>query len=423
MDFLNKIDLAFHPASEIRDPTYFIGRKNEISDAIKALRETGSFLSIWGNRGVGKSSIARQIQIIAEGKNNYLPKQLGLQRLLPEKGFNFITHMVFCDKFTKNIQDLIGRIVQGDQHSPSLFTYTKDGERLKKTFEKSTTINGGFNTGIAKIDGHSEEKQTYESSHSSEIIQQFKTLLGQVRANNQNRTGLLIIIDEFDVLHDISGFSSLIKSCSDNFIKFCIAGISSDLRALLGDHASITRQIRSIKINSMTSEELGSIIDRTENIIQPYGFETSLIEEITKMSEGFPYFVHLLGRECALCAFENNTNTDFLITKKHLEEVLQSLKAGRLAPVYEELYQVGVKHSPQRELLLRAFADSPEEEISTGAVYTCVQDLGVTNPSQLMKELTAPVGFEPILIEVRDRCYRFADPVFRTYVKLRDWKF
>lgn len=421
MDFIGNINRAFHPAQEIRDPHYFVGRINEIKQAIYALREESSFLAIWGNRGAGKSSLARQLLLIAQGDKT-LVNAVGLNRILPDSGFNFLVHYVFCDRFTKNVEDLLKRVVYGDQHCCSLFEYTKDGEQKKVKFERAIKTEGGLGIGSTKIGASGEEKVTFESvaTHDSDVIQQFKTLLGAIRANNQGKQGILIIVDEFDVLGDKSGFSSIIKSCSDDYVKFCVAGISSDLKALLGDHASIARQLKSVNVKTMTAEEMAGIIQRAEKDIAPYKFSAELINELIRLSEGFPYFVHLLAKESAIKAFEGDTRD---IGLPQLHEVLQTLRSGHLASLYEELYQVAVKHSPQREILLKAFADSADSEIYSTNIYELVKGMEVSNPSQLMKELTAPEGFEPILVPIRDRYYRFSDPVFRTYVKLRNWKF
>ena len=59
---ITRISEAFSPAREIEDPKLFAGRKEEVRAGIMALQNRGGFLSIFGLRGVGKSSIALQIK-------------------------------------------------------------------------------------------------------------------------------------------------------------------------------------------------------------------------------------------------------------------------------------------------------------------------------------------------------------------------
>jgi AAA+ ATPase superfamily predicted ATPase len=109
---IEKIQTAFSPSKEISNPEYFVGRK-EIKNSILALSEKGSFIVIYGLRGVGKSSISKQIKLIAEG-NRFLAKTINLEHLIPRKGFDYLTIYTSCDSFTKNTGDLLKRIIFGD---------------------------------------------------------------------------------------------------------------------------------------------------------------------------------------------------------------------------------------------------------------------------------------------------------------------
>ena len=90
---IQQIQSAFSPAKELDTPELFVGRKEEVKSGILSLTNSGSFLSIYGLRGVAKSSIAHQIKNIAEGDDT-LPKMLDLTRYIPRNGFNFITKKV-----------------------------------------------------------------------------------------------------------------------------------------------------------------------------------------------------------------------------------------------------------------------------------------------------------------------------------------
>lgn len=61
---VKQIENAFIPAKEISDPDKFAGREDYVRDCYLALLSEGTNLAIIGNRGIGKSSLARQIIII-----------------------------------------------------------------------------------------------------------------------------------------------------------------------------------------------------------------------------------------------------------------------------------------------------------------------------------------------------------------------
>ncbi len=64
-------------ADVIRDPSRFVGRTTLIRDCISALNAATGLISVFGKRGVGKSSLLRQIQQMALGEYS-LAKKAGL---------------------------------------------------------------------------------------------------------------------------------------------------------------------------------------------------------------------------------------------------------------------------------------------------------------------------------------------------------
>lgn len=92
----------------------------------------GSFLAIHGLRGVGKSSIAKQIILIAEG-NKTLAKSLNLDRYILKKLHSIFAHLYLCDSFTKNTADIVKRLIFGDNYSGGLLSMTSSGDKKIET--------------------------------------------------------------------------------------------------------------------------------------------------------------------------------------------------------------------------------------------------------------------------------------------------
>lgn len=418
---IEKIQNAFSPSKEISDPEYFVGRHDEVKNSILALSEKGSFIAIHGLRGVGKSSIAKQIKLIAEG-NKVLSKALNLDRFIPNKGFEYLTLYTSCDSFTKNTSDILKRIIFGDNNSEGLLSFTSAGDKKIESIKESFKAGGSAGVFGIKIEAGGQEDVTYKTILTDDLIQQFKQLLGTVKKDNQDKSGLLIIIDEFDTLGDKSDFGSLIKTCSDDYVKFAVSGIANSVTELIESHISIGRQINPVYVNKMPQEEMKGILKRAEHYISnKITFSNEASEEITKSAEGFPYFVHLIGKQAFLKAFDVGKN---IVSLDDILEIKAEISKGRLSTIYEEIYHSAVKESPQRELLLKFFAEDNNDEIFSEPVYATTKDLGVTNPSQLMRELTQPQdGSLGVLKKLREQYYRFTDPVFKVYAKLRTWKF
>jgi AAA+ ATPase superfamily predicted ATPase len=419
---IGKIQTAFSPAREIEDPKLFVGRGEEIKDSILAIQNPGGFIAIFGLRGVGKSSIANQVKLIAEGDVT-LVNSLKMNRLIPSKGFNFIVNYYRSDGFVENIGDLFKRMLFGDDKNSSLFSYTKSGEKKLEEFKRVVSVDGGANILGAKIGAKGQEESKYTPYISDDLIQQFRSLLGTIRKDNQKKDGLLILVDEFDTIKDKAGFASIVKACSSDFVKFGVIGIASNISELIKDHSSIGRQIDFIRVPLMPEYEVLQIMKKAEwRIGNAITFDDSALNDISAKSEGFPYFAHLLGKEAMLMAFQRDSQK---VTHEDITALYQKISDGRLNNIFEDVYHESVKNSEQRELLLKLFAENKDNEMFSEPIYTEAKEFGVTNPSQLMKQLTSPDNSmtTPVLTKVRDRHYRFTDPVFKVYARIRNWKF
>ena len=173
----------------------------------------------------------------------------------------------------------------------------------------------------------------------------------------------------------------------------------------------------------MPSDELHEIIKKAEYVVgREIIFDEDASRSIVEKSEGFPYFTHLLGKEAMVLAFERGSQR---VDMRDIEALSRKISEGRLKTIYEDIYHDAVGHSPQRELLLKIFAEHEEDVINTEEVYALARELDISNPSQLMKQLTNPDNphAAAVLVKVRERYYRFSDPVFKTYARLRAWKF
>ena len=78
---------AFQPAKEISDPRRFSGRREQLIAGTQLLL-AGDHVFIYGSRGIGKSSLAKQLEVIAAG-NAQLLRDVGSP--LADESFDFAT--------------------------------------------------------------------------------------------------------------------------------------------------------------------------------------------------------------------------------------------------------------------------------------------------------------------------------------------
>ncbi|PCH70837.1 MAG: hypothetical protein COC06_03245 [Bacteroidales bacterium] len=416
---ITDINNAFSPTHEIDDPHKFIGRYEEIESLIVGLSTEGSFISIFGLRGIGKSSIARQIKLIAEG-NTILPRELGLDYLIPRKGFDYMVHLVSCDSFITDVTSLIKRILLGDDKNESIFYHNKNGDKRVVAYKEKEKASIGANLYAIKGGVEGEDETTYEVRLTDDLIQEFKQALATTQKDNQDKTGIFILIDEFDILKNKEGFASLVKTCSSKFVKFGVVGIGESTEDLIEDHASVGRQINSVLVKPMQEKELRQIIVSAINTLKKkIKFEDSVTNDIIKQAEGFPYFVHLLGKESILLAFKRKLDC---VCLSLYQEVLDNLIKGKIQLTQEFRYVEVCRTSAEREFLLKLFADSENNIILIEDIYENARAFAIEEPSQYMKELIDSKKITPILIKSRDgRHVRFADPILKIYAKKRKY--
>src|SRR5258707_10425725 len=77
-------------ADVIRDPSRFVGRTELIRDCVNAVNAPTGLISVFGKRGVGKSSLLRQIQQMALGEYT-LAKRAGIAHLVPKSPKTYLT--------------------------------------------------------------------------------------------------------------------------------------------------------------------------------------------------------------------------------------------------------------------------------------------------------------------------------------------
>jgi type II secretory pathway predicted ATPase ExeA len=415
---LTQINNAFLPAKEITDTEKFAGRKEYVNEAFHALLSEGTNIAIVGNRGIGKSSLARQIINIGQGDNSLLEKL----EIYHDTKLDFLTIYFACGNSITNTNDLLNRLLTTRN---CLLEWIYEIPSATKEIAK---LNGGLEAGIpkvitAKVGADLSTETTANSSiqsHSIETI--FQNVITDLLKIKIAKNGILIVVDEFDQIKDTTGFASYLKSLATNTpgLKFCIVGVAQDIQNLMKEHQSTDRLFAGSVINlpSMNEQELTSIIKTAEDAIEKHiVFDDSAVKKIVTLSKGHPYIVHLLGKQTFKTAF---LEPKYSIDESYIDSILRGIAEKEADPVLEGRYKKSVASSKQREIVLKAFAVSAKAdgEILTSDAYRISEEQGVENASQYVGQLVIE-DYGAELIKIRERYYRFKDSLFQTYVAAR----
>lgn len=405
---------AFSPAHELEDPSRFAGRADQVAQLTDALRIDGSVLVIYGDRGLGKSSTAIQLQLIALGDTALL-SALGASHLALEPAETFLTIYVVCTQRVQSLEDLqrlilhklqgIDLVDEGDREN--LLDRTTRRKISLKYFEHETTRR--YQQRASRI---REESLSVEEQLERELA----------ALSSAFSQPILVVIDELDRARNIVGLGQYLKSISSPQVKFLLVGIAQSLTELVVDHTSLTRQLYPVQIPPMKPGELADVVDKAMLSLTAQGialrFEHAARQQLISVASGFPWFVHAIGQEALRRAADSDRS---VVTRDDVIISTRNLTNNRFAQQFRDDYQQAVRDSPQREIVLRVFAAWPHSDIPTSDVYSVCRSLGVSNPAVYRGHLVRSDYGEPLMtagLQARG-LVRFRNQMFKHYVELR----
>jgi Cdc6-like AAA superfamily ATPase len=416
---ISQIENAFQPAREVSDAGRFAGRAAEVKDAYYGLLAEGAHLAIVGNRGIGKTSLSRQVVNLATGDNSLLEK-LEIEN---HGKLDFLTFYFACGKSTKGTEHLLESLLTSNSCLAEWIYEIPTAAKIMQGYSPKFGVNV---FGVeASLGGEKKTEISTEAaikSHSTETV--FTNVVAAIAAKDLARDGILIVVDEFDQIADPTGFASFLKALATNVpkVKFCIVGVAHDIEQLMREHKSADRLFAGaiIGVPSMDESELRQIITIAESSIDKYiTFVDEGAVRAAALAQGHPYMVHLIGKYAFRQAFEQGRT---VISREDVETTVRSIAENARDPVLEGRYKKAVASSEQRESVLKAFAEvhaaSDGNEVWTTNAYKIALEHGVDNASQYVGQLVLEeYGSE--IEKVRERYYRFHDSLFAAYVSAR----
>ncbi|RWR16795.1 AAA family ATPase [Microbacterium enclense] len=261
-----RLNEVFTPSTPISKRAAFAGRFEQIMQITGAVSQPGRHIVLYGERGVGKTSLAN---ILSE-------------LLIPtESSFREYAVRINCsvdDKFS------------------SVWTriFTELGLEVPTEW-------------------------AYGSPSPDEIRQR----LAQVEPP------MVIVIDEYDRLDDDSALSLMadtIKSLSDHTVrtKLVLVGVSDSIEQLIGEHESVRRALEEVNMPRMARREIAELIIDGFREVQMV-IEDNALGRIARLAEGLPTYAHALSLRAGTLAIQDDEDH---INLGHVERAAQALVAS-----------------------------------------------------------------------------------------------
>jgi len=262
-ELISKASRVFSPAAPINRRDLFAGRLTQLQRVVEAIGTRGQHVVIFGDRGVGKTSLAN----------------------------------IVLDVIQNSFDDADqGRVVKVNCSQEDNFASI-----WKKALSEITVIqDGGYSTLGFKAKPILEEYSAADAlpEHPSpNDIRRVVTRFGTT----------IVILDEFDRISDGQGlFADTIKTLSDNSTDctLVLVGVAKNIDELIAEHASVDRALIQILMPLMTTSELHEIVNKAMTAIG-MTMESDARELIVLLSQGLPHYTHSLGKAATLHALNH----------------------------------------------------------------------------------------------------------------------
>lgn len=406
---------VFTPAAEVQDVQRFAGRTEELQALARALESDGVQIVIYGNRGVGKSSLARLLDRMARGDQEVLDRLT----TPPPEPFDFLTVYFSCDDSVDTIPRLLLRLLSDDAALASWVPF-----KVVETEGKSS-VSGKLDVKVVSIGGTGSDSIKHAAQElESDVVSVFNNALDNLARSEVASSGVLVIVDEFDRIRDRTGLASLMKTLAPIGVTFALVGVATTVQELITEHESVARQLSdgTVPVAPMNRGEMHEIFNRAEKLLDcGPTFSPQAREWIIDVARGHPFYVHLIGKHSLLNAIDRG---DAIISADTAHDALRQIALKGSAPIQESTYKTAIGHSYTREFILKKFAETEDDEIHTTDLYAEIaRSLGIEpNAVSVYVGQLSSDKYGRVLEKSRERYYRFRDSLFKAYAAARPWQ-
>jgi Cdc6-like AAA superfamily ATPase len=377
---------VFTPGSPVNERDLFAGRIPQLNKIIGAISQRGYHAVLFGDRGVGKTSLANMLSSHLRAVDpRYLIGKL-----------NCDANDTFASIWKKALRDI---------------TFEKRQSGIGFTPDVERTV-----TSLA---------DTLDSQLSTDDIR-------RVLGNLSLVAPTLLILDEYDRITDRSVatlVSDTIKALSDFGVgaSILIVGVAESVDKLIEGHQSIERALVQIPMPRMSHEEIQQIFEKG---CARLGMEldASARAHLVNLAQGLPYIAHLLALHSSRAALEENS---LVIRREHVDRGIQDSLEQWQQSIKSDYYDATKSQQPGsifREVLLAcALAEVDELGYFTAASVRSPlrsitdREYDIPNFSRHLKEFSEKSRGAVLQRtgEKRRLRYRFSSPLMRPYVIIK----
>jgi Cdc6-like AAA superfamily ATPase len=382
---------VFTPHQPVQSAALFFGRQQQVQSIVESILTPGQHAVLFGDRGVGKSSLANvssEVLFIQLVGGKYIP--------------------IRCDS-ASTFESISSRILEELGVPSGAVTTTETS-----THEVSGGVGiPGLNLGGTGTRSASRSREEAQRSWSPSTV-------GAAMAQHEG----LVVIDEFDALRhesDRHRIAELIKHLSDSGakLKILVVGIAESCTDLMAGHPSVQRCLREVELGRMPQAEVRQLVAGNAEKVG-LAFDRPVVDEIVRLSSGYPHFAHLLALKCA----EDAVGNESAVVDAAVLDRAVILAAGDAEQTLRSSYADAVRsHSTDMYgTIVAAAADIDSVEFTAADLRDAVEartgkPIGQGSLNNYFQRLVSD-GEGSILRREAMGVYRFNDPRMKSYIRI-----
>ncbi len=382
---LARLPRLFTPAIPVNQESVFAGRIEQLQQVVDAIGQPGVHVVIFGEPGVGKTSLANILSSRLESQSRAV-----------------VAPRVTCER-TDDFSSLWRRILAD----------------IRVARDRAVI---GFQS-TRRSETSSLDESLPEIVTSADV----KHALGTVGRS----CVLVVIVDEFDRLGDPevrAAFADAIKVLSDHAVPatLILVGVSDTVEGLIAHHQSVERALVQVRMPRMSPPELENIVTRGLDLLG-MSIDPVALSQISALSQGLPHYTHLLALHATKITIE--AGEDHIGVPQVMAAVARALDKAQhsIRSAYARAVASRRENNRYPEMLL-ACALAEKDDFGFFGATDARRALEVLLPGlardlrieRYLKHFTeAPADAVLHQQEGPSRRYRFRNPLMQPYVILQ----
>jgi len=400
---------VFTPGKIPIGPTNVYAARGDAEHLFRKALARGMIPVIYGEYGVGKTSMARHAARDAESEN----RLVNIESVAD-----------------KTLQDVFSRCLE--KLGYAVTTKRVEGSSDSKTHEQSGQVEG--NAGWIKALVASRRSRTSESTQQTEEQFVVTTPTDSRIIEICDEAGVVLLLDELhradaNFNSDLSKFLKSFGNASCHRFRIILLGTSSDAGRLVSSDPGIDRLLQEIHLKAMTQEESTYVVKKGMADLA-IDLTDDVTSRIVRTCVGSPSILQYISLETAEAAFERNPRAANLQDVEHALQAFVETKEARLNKSYVAAIE-SVGEVRYRKQILRAMAECEDEYVTMEMLRTRIsafveQDIPSTAISGPLRRLKED-QFGSVLSDVErpDGAGRltnyttFRDPALKAFIRLQ----